>query len=56
MPTVSQLAAELGIPQMRDRQRLRRNRPRPADANWTRYQLTTDDARAVRAAFAARAA
>ena len=55
-PTIAGLAAELGVHQMKVRQWLRRNRPRPASQKWARYELSDADAEAVRQAFAARAA
>ncbi len=56
MTTPADLARELGVEQMRVRHWLRRNRPRPPEAKRTPYALSADDIRAVKAAFAARAA
>jgi hypothetical protein len=53
--TPNELAAELGVPGIRVRNWLRRNRPRGEDDKWTRWELTSADEEAIRDAFAARA-
>lgn len=53
MVTPSELAAELRVPHRHVRQWPRRNHPRPAEAKWTRYEVTEGEAHARRPALAA---